>query len=551
MLHCLQIDNFALIEHAELEFCSGFNVITGESGAGKSILMGALRLLLGGRADRDCIRGGCDRAVISGIFSHPDDASLREILAGAAIPCTGETLEIRRVIAKSFSRCFINDTPCGAVLLSEVGSHLADMHGADDELSLTVPERQLELLDLYGHTDRGECRRLAGELAVLKIEQEEFDASAPGENELEELEYTVKTIGDVDPQPGEDADLESRCALSGKARRIIELCSACTAVLDGGENSIEDLCAVLFRRLSELRGEAGDERCSAMLSACDNLHETAESLLRQLEALASGVELDPAELERLEARLDAIYTLKRRFGPALEDVLARRDAAADRLASARVSGEKRAELDRRKTELTSSLVRAASVLTSARRAAAADFAALTVKKLGAVGFNSCRLIPLFSAAEPGANGADCFEWNFSANAGEEPHQLRRTASSGELSRVMLGFRTVLAAADGTPTVVFDEIDSNIGGETAVNVAAELHALGACHQIICISHLAQVAVRADRHFAVAKHASGGRTVSESSVITGDARISELARMLGGGEAALRHAGALCREYSSGK
>ncbi len=547
MLIYVKITNFALIEESELEFGPGFNVVTGESGAGKSILMGAVELLLGGRVDKGVIRNGCDRCMVCGGFAVPAGlaGAVGAILVPAGIPFDpAEPLQLRRVIGQSSVRNYVNDTPVSARLLASVGEQLIDLHGANEQLSLTVPARQLDLLDRYAGAEEAAalCGRIAGELEALAKEREECDRQTPDEAERSRLELQLEDIDKVNPAPGEDEELSARFKVAGNSRQVLETAGQLTAALTEGEDSVADRLGSVYRRLLEL-SRIDEALAAGLLEECDRIQEDVSALSGRVAELADKVDLDPEALAAIESRLGELFTIKRRYGPTLEQVLAVRGEAFRRLELYRNTVVRRQEFERRKAELTAELRRAAEKLSALRKKKAAEFAERVRSKLGAIGFAKCVLEVAFSEVEPGPNGMDRVELLFSANAGESVHPLRKIASSGELSRLMLALKTVLADADSIPVVVFDEIDVNIGGETANRVGEELHHLGRNRQILCISHLAQVAARADRHFRVEKHTEEGRTFSECRELDAEGRVREIGRMLGGGESAVTHARAI--------
>ena len=547
MLIYVKITNFALIEESELEFGSGFNVVTGESGAGKSILMGAVELLLGGRVDKGVIRNGCDRCMVCGGFAVPAGlaGAVGAILVPAGIPFDpAEPLQLRRVIGQSSVRNYVNDTPVSARLLASVGEQLIDLHGANEQLSLTVPARQLDLLDRYAGAEEAAalCGRIAGELEALAKEREEFDRQTPDEAERSRLELQLEDIDKVNPAPGEDEELSARFKVAGNSRQVLETAGQLTAALTEGEDSVADRLGSVYRRLLEL-SRIDEALAAGLLEECDRIQEDVSALSGRVAELADKVDLDPEALAAIESRLGELFTIKRRYGPTLEQVLAVRGEAFRRLELYRNTAVRRQEFERRKAALTAELRRAAEKRSARRKKKAAEFAERVRSKLGAIGFAKCVLEVAFSEVEPGPNGMDRVELLFSANAGESVHPLRKIASSGELSRLMLALKTVLADADSIPVVVFDEIDVNIGGETANRVGEELHHLGRNRQILCISHLAQVAARADRHFRVEKHTEEGRTFSECRELDAEGRVREIGRMLGGGESAVTHARAI--------
>ncbi|MDD3885437.1 MAG: DNA repair protein RecN [Victivallaceae bacterium] len=545
MLAYLKITDFALIERAELEFGPGFNVVTGESGAGKSILMGAVELLLGGRADHTAIRTDCEKCVVEGVFVTP--AELRERVSdrlnqsGISFdPASGE-LRFRRVVGKSAVRNFINDTLVSSKLLSEFGAELVDRHGANDQLSLLSPVRQLDLLDRYAGAEkpRARCAGLCDRLTGLAAQRAEFESGLPDRSEADHLEQVLEDIGKVAPAPGEDEELGSKQRLASGAREFMENASAVAALLTESEDSVADRLGEAHRRLTAL-ADIDPKSAETLLTACDAIQEETAALSRAVGDAAEKVELDPEALAAIEARMSAIFTLKRRYGPSLNQVLEAETNAKRQLELFREAQKRRSEFDAEEKSLRTELTTACDELGRLRRAAAGEFAAKAMASLRSIGFTACELAVEFTPSAPGPTGADRIELVFSANAGVPPRPLRRIASSGELSRLMLALKTVLADADTVPVVVFDEIDVNIGGETANAVGDELHRLGERRQILCISHLAQVAARADRHFRVIKHSESGSTRSESEVLDSAGREREIARMLGGGASALAHA-----------
>ena len=554
MLSFLKITNYALIEESSVEFSGGFTVVTGESGAGKSIVMSAIELLCGGRGGKNSIRTGCNKCTLAGVFTIPAGlrATLWEILesGGIELPEDFTELTLRRIITASSIRNFIEDTPVSSRLLAEIGSHLVDRHGANEQISLTVPARQLELLDNYAASAplKAACAEIEHRKAALKSERDEFERQLPDPAEADRLQLMLEEIDAIDPLPGEDEELAGRQRRGANSRQIIENSAVIANMLTESENSIADQLGEVYRMLSEL--ERIDPALTGTLpEQCAEVQNMITGLSNATALLPEKIELDPAALSAIEARLSAIYTLKRRYGPTLEQLLDARDAARQKLDEFNRSKNRREEFAAREAELAAELALAAQKLSEHRKKYAGKFLDLTVKKLRSIGFNSAELKAEFTPVSPGANGMDSLELLFSANRGEELRPLRKIASSGELSRLMLAMKTVLADADAVPTVIFDEIDMNIGGETANKVGDELCALGDKRQIICISHLAQVAARATEHFKVEKSTGDGRTVSRIRRL--DDPVEELGRMLGGGDSALRHAGELIKEVKKRK
>ena len=549
MLSYLKIDNYALIEAEELEFSPGFNVVTGESGTGKSILMGALEFLIGGRTDRGALRSGCSRCTVSGIFKLSPETAERvgALLETAGVPFDAETgeLALRRLMTAAATRNFIADTPVGGKLLSSVGAELVDFHGVNDQLSLLVPARQLELLDRFGHLEaqRRKCADICVAVAELEKARAVFEADLPDGDAADRLRLMVEEIELCNPSPGEDEQLAGKHRLAANSQQVLMYAAELSQLLSEGEDSVADRLGTVHHRLGEL------ERIDAaltgeLLNKSMEIQDAVSELSRDIAALADKVDLDPEELAAVEARLEELYTLKRRYGPSLEQVLDALEAGRRRLRAVDEAEQARKEFAAKRKALDEELAAAARALSAGRKKCAAEFLAKCASKLKLIGFEGCRMEARFEETAPGPSGMDKLELQFSANVGEELRPLRKIASSGELSRVMLAMKTVLADADAVPTAVFDEIDMNIGGETANRVGEELRALGKNRQILCISHLVQVAARADAHFLAEKHTENGRTVS--TVRRLDDAKPELARMLGGGESSLRHAAALLRE-----
>ncbi len=552
MLTYLKINDFALIAGAEVEFGTGFTVFTGESGAGKSILMASIELLCGGRAEKSSIRSGCRQFTVSGEFTLPESLKpqISALLdsAGITSEADGGGLTIRRVVSQNSTRNFINDIPVGAKLLSEIGGYLIDIHGANEQISLLHPAHQLELLDNYGNLlpMREKCREFWHSLNRLAAERAEFEKNLPDADSADRMSLVVEEIDRIAPAPGEDKELAVKQRLGANAREVLATLQQLNGILTENEGGIADQLGTVYHFLSELE-KIDPSLTGEAMNVCESLQTAVAELSGDLAAAADKVELDPEALAVTEARLSELHTLKRRYGPALEQVLETRELAAAKVREFQESKAMRAEFDRKEVELQKHLLSAAQELSAARRDAAGKFLAETVKKLDAIGFSGAEMQAEFTTVAPGASGMDKLELLFNANRGGELRPLRKVASSGELSRLMLALKTVLADADAVPTVIFDEIDMNIGGETANKVGRELAALGNKRQILCISHLAQVASRADAHFKVEKICQEGKTFSIIEQL--DDPVPELARMLGGGESALVHARQLHRDVKN--
>lgn len=546
MIEWIRIKNFALVEEADIEFENGFSVITGETGAGKSVILGTVGLLLGERADKSVIRNGTDKCEISAGVSLRKDVrgKIEPLLLESGIETDDGSIFIRRIITASSTRNFINDSPVSLQLLKDVGDYLIDVHGANEHQSLLKTGLQLELLDRYAHDTKelDDCRSIYEKLRDLRKEREEFEAGMPSAAEASAFELVASEIEKVNPQPGEDEEISSRHALAANSKQIMELSSSLLAALSDGEGTVLDRLNDIYRKFSELE-KTDAVKGAEFIEKCGNVIGQIKDMASDIETYASRIELDEKEFSELEERLSALQRLKRRYGPSLEQVFEALENAKSKFKIYQDAEEERKGFDEKEKVLVKELADAARKLSKKRKVSAETFAAEVKAELKKLGFLKSEFKVEFSETEPGANGADRIEYIFSANPGEGERPLREIASSGEMSRVMLALKRVLAEADSVPVLVFDEIDVNIGGTTAAVVGEELKKLAKGRQVLCISHLAQVASQADRHYLVDKEVADGRTSTHIKLLDDKGRKAELARMLGGTKAAEVHAGEL--------
>ena len=549
MLNLLHIRNLALVEKADLELSPGFNAITGETGAGKSVLMGSVALLLGGRFDKSSIRQGTDRCEISGQFDlTPDELKeISQILDEAGLePCEENQLLIRRVFTPSGGRIFLNSSPATAQILRRIGELLADVHNAEDAIGLLKGAAQLKALDRFAQLDPllEECAEAWNEKKSVLREKEEFLSSMPSESDAEILRREIREIELQNPEEGEDAKLEALHSAASNSKLILETASAAEAALNESDDSLMDRVGMVRRMLRPLES-TDPEYAEIFLQKCDELSSLISDLTDSIRSRAESVELDEREFAALEERMRILQTLKRKYGPELGDVLAHLAESRRRLEIFENSAQEREKLEAKEAAAESKYRNIAAKLSDLRKKAAEKLSQTLKKEIIKLGFKKADFAIAFSACDAGPGGTDRIEFLFSANPGVPVKPLRDVASSGELSRVMLAVKTVLAETDHIGTIIFDEIDANIGGETASVVANELNALGSRKQILCISHLAQVAARAKTHFAVEKRTAEDSAVSVIHRLTPSGRIREISRMLGGGTAAENHAKALLK------
>jgi DNA repair protein RecN (Recombination protein N) len=552
MLTTLRIKNLALVEDLTLELAPGFNAITGETGAGKSIIIGALNLLLGGRADRTLLRAGADSCTVEAVF---DTARLRApvpafLEENGLEPCEDAQLVLKRnFTAAGANRQFINGSPTPLSTLAALGEWLVDMHGPHDHQSLLHPAQQLEILDAFGKLEPQReafaalVRRraeLAKEKAALIVDERTYA------QRLDLLRHQTGEIQAARLRPGEEEELEAAHSRAHNAARLAELCQGALDLLGEGETALVTQWGALGRLLHELkRLDAG---AANLTETQEQVSETLNELQRGLSQYADKLDLDPARLAELEERLNLLQSLKRKYGPTIEAILAYGENAARELHSLE---QRDAELERihaALAEVDAGLAKTGRELSRKRAKVIPALAKGVARELAELGFKQSQFDVDLRAVEVrdgalSATGLDVVEFQFAPNPGEPARPLRAIASSGEMARVMLALKTVLAAEDQIPVLVFDEVDANVGGETAGAVGEKIARIARHRQVLCITHLASVAAAAATHYAVTKEVSRSRTLSRIERLERAERVEELARMLGGGKAAQQHAEAL--------
>lgn len=560
MLTTLRIKNLALVPELTLELAPGYNAITGETGAGKSVIIGALQLVLGERADRSLIRSGADSCTVEAVFTVKELPGVDRFLEEKGFePCDENQLILKRTFtAGGTNRQFINGSLATLAVLGELGQWLVDMHGPHDHQSLLDPAKQLEILDAYGELAkaRGDFAELCVRRAALLQQKSELiiDERTYAQ-QLDLLRFQVKEIASAKLVSGEEAQLQVEYTRASNAARLIELTQAVLAGLGEDESSILTQAGVLGRSLHELaRLDPGAQAISDLHS---QMVESARELQRELSRYTDAIEVDPAQLRELEQRVDVLQGLKRKYGANVEEVIHFGNEARQKL---QILESRDAELERINAEtrrVEAELWKSGAALSSARRKVIPKLSKAVVRELADLGFKQSSLtVEIQTLSQDDAfkgaispAGFDRVEFLFAPNPGEPARPLRSIASSGELARVMLALKTVLAAQDSIPVLIFDEVDANVGGETAAAVGDKMRTIGSQRQVLCITHLAQVAAAAATHYVVTKETKAGRTISIIEPLEGGTRVDELTRMLGGGEAARKHADSLLR--SSGR
>jgi DNA repair protein RecN (Recombination protein N) len=536
MLELLRVHGFALIDTLEVEFGEGLHVLTGETGAGKSILVDALSLVLGARASADQVRTGYDQADIEAVFRLPVLSSeIAAILDAQSIRADDGELILRRMVrADGRNKAYVNGTLVPVAVLGELGDLLVDFHGQHDHQSLLRSDKQLLLVDAYAGLDK-ERRAVAECVEKLRALTKEIQALEQDDSErvrrLEFLQYEVQEIEQADLKPGEEEECRARLKRLAHAEKIAQLSQAAYQALYAREGQ------------SALDALAAAQRCAAELIQLDDSFAPLADILEQAVALIETAaqdfrsygeqpEFDPNELDRLQARVATIGKLKRKYGAGIEEILAYREKAREEIEALLHHDTRLAALRSEHQRLNDQALAQAKILSEKRRASARALAEGVTESLHALGMPYALFqiqweeIPLYAC------GIDRANFLFSANAGEEPKPLKNVVSGGEMSRVMLALKEKFAEKDPIPTLIFDEIDTGVGGSVAWDVAEKLVSLARAHQVICITHLAQLASRASRHFFVEKEQREGRTTTTVRAVRDEERIAEIARLLDG-------------------
>jgi len=558
MLTTLRIKNLALVTDLTLELSSGYNAISGETGAGKSIIIGALNLVLGERADRTLIRSGCDSCSVEAVFDvRRLRAPLQSFLEENGLEsCEDQQLVLKRTFTTNgANRQFINASPTTLNVLAALGEHLVDIHGPHDHQSLLHPAKQLAILDAFGNLQSQ--RAAFGELVRRRetLETEKSDLIVDEKTyaqQLDLLRFQVNEINAARLQTDEEAKIEQEYQRASNAAKLLNASQTALGLLSENESSLLAQAGTLGRTIQEL------ERLDSVANSLRALHEQAVAAFRDLQSdllrYVDRVEIDPARLQELEERLNLIHSLKRKYGATLEAVIAFGDEAGQKLHQLEQRDGELSRINAALEKIEIEIARAGQALSAQRRKLVPQIRKAVEKHLADLGFERSHFdvsirseaqISNFKSQIPLA-GFDSVEFQFAPNVGEPARPLRAIASSGEMARVMLALKTVLAVEDEIPLLVFDEVDANVGGETASAVGGKMLQIARQHQVICITHLAPVAANATAHYVVNKEVKAGRTVSEITLLDKKERVMELARMLGGQtNAARKHAEALLR------
>ena len=534
MLIELRIRNFAIIESLTLPLARGFNVLSGETGAGKSIIVGALGLLLGERASADVIRTGAERATVEGVFDISDRDEIRALLDDRGIDVEEPTVVLKREVAVGRARAWINGTTVNAGLLAEVGRLLVNLHGQHEAQTLLDPEAQRRILDAFAGAieQAAVVRRAHEELgAIIREIAELTRRRADAERRADYLRHVAREIGDATLVAGEDTRLEDEARRLENADELRGLAAAIAGALDGDEDTVLQRLSAIARPLGSI--QRIDPSLARLQESYDSAYYALEALARELAEYEASVELDPSRLEDVRRRRDLLFRLTKKYGGTVDDVIRTGEEARAELDLVDTAGLDIRQLELREREVRERLSEAARALTIRREAGAERLARAVDEVLPELGMPDGHIdVTLQPLSEIGACGAENVEFRVSLNIGHDARPLARVASGGELSRVMLALKTILARLDHVPTLVFDEVDAGIGGRVGLQVGETLRRVAAYHQVFAITHLPQIAARAHHHIVVSKGARGGVTTADVTVVQTDDRVAEIARMLGG-------------------
>ncbi len=536
MLSRLNIRSLALVDSVSVSFQNGLNVITGETGAGKSLLIGALRLLLGERADKSMIRTGESSCGIEAMFELADPSDVNAALEAVGLPpCENGLLIVRRTITESSSKNLVNDSPVTLPVLKALGDVLVDMHGPYDHQSLLKTEAQMDILDAFGHL--GEERvsyqdKYKKFQALEKRLQELSNLNDSGlAEQMDLLAWKVKEVSEAKISEEDETAVQQEHEQIANAQNILELAQTAASGLTEGEFSALDGLSAARKACSQLAKYMPD--AEAWGSELEGAARTAQEISAAIQSAVEEISAGPERLQFLDERLALYRSFKRKYAPTVLETLEKLEEWKVRLKDLQSRDEQRAAVEAEHADALTETEKTGRSLRKKRQKVAGNLADAITVELRDLGFEHGLFeVQLLDLDEPHASGLDEIDFGFAPNAGESMRPLRAIASSGEISRVMLAVKAVLARHDRIPLLVFDEIDANVGGEIANAVGDKLAQVGQTHQVIAITHLPQVAVCGHSHFAVSKRVQDGRTFTQISPLDGRERAEEIARMLGG-------------------
>ena len=533
MLSVLHIENIAVIEQAEILFEGGFNVLTGETGAGKSIVIDAISAILGERTYRDVIRTGASRAFVSAIFTGiPEHAWFSE----NAVPFDEQELQVQReIFADGRNVCRVNGRPMSVAALKKLGARLINIHGQHDSQQLFDEENHLVYLDAFARDDAelAAYREAFEQWQAVRREMQKLTMDEAEKLRLvESLQYQIEEIRAAELKPGEEEQLKERRKVLQNAEKLSDCLLAADEALYGGDSSdgAAGLLSNAERALSKVSALGAD--MESLYQKISDLMYSVQDAADELRAMRDDLSYSEGELEEIEERLDAIHKLKRKYGASVEDVLDYLAKSEQRLDEIAFASDRLEVLQKKQTQLQSQAVRLGELLREKRQAAAEQMQAQICEELRQLDMPKIQFVCEFSQQEPAENGLDRVRFLMSANVGESLKPLSKVASGGELARIMLAMKQVLAQQDGVPTLIFDEVDAGVSGRAAQKVALKLWSVSKGRQVLCVTHLPQIAAMADAAFTVEKRVEQGRTFTNVIHLDEAGRQQELARLIGG-------------------
>lgn len=551
MLKSLQVKDYALIENIFVEFENGLNIITGETGAGKSILIGAMGLLLGERAQTEVVRKGSKKSVIEGIFDVKNNTKVEQILDENDIDTSDDLIIRREISLKGNNRCFLNDTPVTLNVVKEIGNLLVDLHGQHEHQSLLRTDTHIEFLDEFGDIEElfQEYRK---PLAKLNSLQKELSETRQKEEILQEKKelygFQINEIDEIDPQPEEDEALSDELRILENAERLLELSSQVYSQLYEDEASIYDQFTRIHNNIEEL--SSIDKSFSEKLEDSNSVFAYIQDIAEFTRSYRDNIQLDPERLEIVRERINSLNYLKKKYGGSLEDVINYRQKIGEEYELAENFANKIKELTEKINTLRKECGEKAKQLTDKRKKIGEKIKQEIENELQYLGLSDAQFqvnIEHLPAGDEqhslsvngqsvkyGNRGIDKVEFLISTNIGEDLKPLSKIASGGEISRIMLALKSVLAKDDKLPLLIFDEIDVGVSGRIAQKVGDSLNSLARYHQIIAITHLPQIASLADSHFEVYKVKTDDRVVSTIRKLNEDERVNEVAKLISGEE-----------------
>lgn len=536
MLKFLHIENIAVIERSDIEFSAGFNVLTGETGAGKSIVIDAINAVLGERTSKELIRAGCDTAEVSAVFGELDNATAAALSDAGVTPDDDGNIVIRRRLSAAGKGLIkLNDRPVTATELKEIGKHLVNIHGQHDNQALLDPERHLDYIDAVADDDPIKGKYYA-EFRELNRIRKELAATETDEDEKRRrvglLKYQINELESAGIKPGEYEKLQKKLAIARNYQKTAEALSRAYSALKGDDefDGAVSLLTDAEKSLSSLRNDEWDKKSSALADAAAAAEDVSAALYDFLE----NAELAGIDPDEINSRLETLDKLMAKYGNSEEEMLEFLEKARTELNDTEFSDKKAAELSTLLDDATERLIALADELTAARKKAAAEFEKQVCDILSYLNMPDVRFTVKFSKGRYTKRGCDTAEFMISANRGESIKPLCKIASGGELSRVMLAIKSVLLSRDPVSTMIFDEIDTGISGYTAGKVGTQLKKVAENRQVICVTHLAQIAAMADAHLLIEKKAEKDRTFTSVSPLSYEQRINEIARIMSGAQ-----------------